>query len=114
MRPIGGQVDKVRTGARQQAMVAACGNGQIAVGQDVQLPENAYIEIDYDAEKLENKNGVEKVLRGISLVDETGAEYRIELTIALESNDYAKYTLTFPGGQVDRILRFMARPTQTR
>ena len=65
---------KVRTGADNRRWLLPAGNGQIAVGRNVQLPENAYIEIDYDAKKLENKNGIEKVLSGISLVDETGGK----------------------------------------
>jgi TolB-like protein len=89
---------KVRIGADGRRWLMASESGQKTVGRDVRLPDNAYLEIDYDARKLESREGTEKVLSCISLVDETGAKYRIDLAIEVHSNDFAKVAITLPGG----------------
>ena len=92
---------KVRTGADGRRWLMPSDVGQKVVGRDVRLPENAYIEIDYDAREIESTNRQEKVLSGIALVDETGAKYRMELVIhagKFDRRSNSRYTLTLPGG----------------
>jgi TolB-like protein len=90
---------KVRTGTDGRRWLVPSGNGQIAVGRDVRLPVNAYIEFDYEARQLESKDVGEKALSGISLVDETGARFRMEFVANVGNRSWDdKYELTAPGG----------------
>ena len=90
-----GAAGKVRTGADGRKWLVPVGLGQKPVGIDVNLPDSASIELDYDAVKLESKDRGAKVLSGISLVDETGAKYRIEWEIDVGGRDLF---LRLPGG----------------
>jgi hypothetical protein len=78
--------------------------GQTPIGRDVQLPQNAYIEFDYNVRPLvENQNGGrEEILSGISLFDKVGAKLRIEWKIVLRHGDGGRnssaHLLRAPGG----------------
>jgi TolB-like protein len=93
-----------KTGRRNSPMVASAG-GQTPIGRDVELPVNAYIEFDYDTEAFDmggtdqEREWPGKVISGISMIDEVGAEYRIEWIIQPDSHQsFAGQTMTLPGG----------------
>lgn len=92
---------RTKPGGKRPPVVLA-GGGQTPVGLDVELPQNAYIEFDYDAKALEtgNNSGGPRVLSGISLIDEAGAKYRIEWVIKrwLDWQTSSEQVMTLPGG----------------
>ncbi len=97
----GGPAAKVVTGADGRKWLAPVGKGQKPIGLNVRLPDNAYIEFDYNAGQLESKRDRPSVLSGINLVDEAGTKYRIEWTISDIDPGVTgggKYTLKLPGG----------------
>jgi len=78
--------------------------GQTSIGRDVQLPQNAYIEFDYNVRPLidNGKGGREEILSGISFIDKEGAKFRIEWKIRLAHGysfgNGAGHVLRAPGG----------------
>ncbi|MCE9552598.1 MAG: CsgG/HfaB family protein [Planctomycetes bacterium] len=92
---------KVVTGEDGRKWLAPSEKGQKPVGIDVQLPTNAYIEFEYAAKKLESKDGRVEVLSGLTLIDETGATYRIEFQLGITpryGRENSSYAFKLPGG----------------
>jgi hypothetical protein len=109
-----GDGGRVKTGADGRKWLIPSGNGPKPVGLDVDFLQNAYIEFDYDAQPLESNRAFGRVLSGISLIDETGAKYRVEWTIEEGSvppgmgpafaSHPGSHTLKLPGGASERVV----------
>jgi hypothetical protein len=113
-----GDGGRVKTGADGRKWLIPSGSGQKPVGLDVDVLQNAYIEFDYDAQALESNRAFGRVLSGISLIDETGAKYRVEWTVeegpaqpgmgrAMRqpfSSHPGSHTLKLPGGASERVV----------
>ena len=89
-----GPAGKVRIRADGRHWLVPAGTGQVPIGRNVNLPRNACIEFEYEAEELESKHRDAKALSGITLVDEAGGKYRIEFRVS----PHQWYELVLPGG----------------
>jgi TolB-like protein len=93
-----GSAGRVVTGPDNRKWLRPAEGGQRAIGRKVDLPDNAYIEFDYEAVELQGKGRRETVLSGITLVDEAGAKFRVEFTVWMTGERWSAVQLKIPGG----------------